>query len=346
METLKIKSQRSKIIFITIIALAVALSGGSIWYAATHKGAVYSHMHGAQQTIYYCPMHPNYTSDKPGECPICGMDLVPMKMDEKKQDTKQEGHGMITIESDRQQLIGVKKTKIEMKDAKRTIRTVGKVAFDTELAVAQREYIEVKKTGDRGLAEAARERLTLMGMSDEQIRELKQVERNLYSPQKTAWVYPAIYENEFNLVQRGQTVKIELPSGTGMREGRIIAIDPVVDNQTRTARLRIEVPNDDGVLKPNMYVNAIIESGLGQKLLVPKDAVLSSGERNIVFVVHDDTRFMPHEVKLGAELEDDYVVESGINEGDEVVTGANFLVDAESKLKAALSGSGGHVHGE
>ena len=337
---------KTKTIVIIMIALAVALSGGSIWYAATHKGAGHIHKHDVQKTIYYCPMHPNYTSDKPGECPICGMTLVPMKVEEKKEEMKHDEHGMITIEPERQQLIGVKKTKIEMKDAKRTIRTVAKVAFDTDLAVAQREYLEARKIGDESLTAAAKQRLSLMGMSDEEIKNLRKVERNLYSPDKTAWVYSVIYENELPLVQKGQSVRVELPSGGDTRQGNIAAIDPVLDNQTRTARIRIEVPNEDGALRPNMYVNAIIESDLGQKLLVPKDAVLSSGERNIVFVVHDATQFMPHEVKLGAELEDDYVVVAGINEGDKVVTGANFLVDAESKLKAALSGEGSHVHGE
>lgn len=325
----------------TMVAVSLAaflFAGGLISLPGCHKGGHEGHQQEAEKTIYYCPMHPNYTSDKPGQCPICGMNLVPMK-DEKKNDG-----AAVTISSKRQQLIGVKKAKARMADAIKTIRTTGKVAFDAELAVAQREYLEAKKLGDKGFTAAARQRLILMGMSEEQINGLREVQKDLYSPQKKAWVYPVIFENEFSLVKVGQVVKIELPSGGGTREGKVAAIDPVVDGQTRTARLRVEVSNEDGLLRPNMFVNAVIESDMGRKLLVPKSAVITSGERNIVFVVHD-TEFMPHEVKLGAELSDDYIIESGISDGDEIVVGANFLIDSESKLKSAIGNMKQHEHG-
>lgn len=324
--------------WIVIIALSTVILGAGVWYRTAGNGGDAMHNHEVQETVYYCPMHPDYTSDKPGKCPICGMDLVA--------NADHKGHGAVTITPEQQKLIGVGKTKIEMKDAKKIIRTSANVAFDTELAVAQREYIESKRAGDKGLIEAARQRLFLMGMNREDIDNLRQVEKNLYSPEKTAWVYLVIYENELPLVNRGQTVKVELPSGGEILEGKITSVDSVLDNQTRTARARAEILNKEGALRPNMYLNAVIEIDLGRKLLVPKDAVLGSGERNVVFVVHEENSFMPHEVILGPELADDYVVESGISEGDEVVTGANFLIDAESKLKTVLGSIGGHNHGE
>ena len=334
-----------------ILVLSVAASQSACTKKVSHMGETQSEV----KTIYYCPMHPNYTSDRPGECPICGMTLVPMKKEAPKHEgmthegmsAETKSQATVTISPERQQLIGVKKAIIKNQDAQWTIRTVGRVAFDPELAVTQREYIEAVRLGDRSLAEAARQRLILMGMSSEQIKGLKgQVQRNLYLPQKTAWVYPIIYEYDVPFVSIGQSVTVELPQGSGTREGIIRAIDPVIDQTTRTARLRLEVPNTDQALKPNMFINATITKDLGQKLLVPKDAVIDSGERKIVFVIHEGEQFMPHEVKLGAELSDSYIVESGLKEGDEVATAANFFIDAESKLKAALGGIAEHKHGE
>jgi len=347
--------RRYNLFIIIGIILLVALITGGVWYMTKTTGLkATTPIHSEVKTIYYCPMHPNYTSDKPGQCPICGMNLVPMKTEEKtpqpEGQTNQgapggmEGQATVTITPERQQLIGVKKAVVKYEEAQKTIRTVGKVAFDPDLAVAQREYIEAVKLGDKALADAARQRLTLMGMDANEIKALGRrgtVDKNLYLPGKTAWVYPVIYENELPFVKKGESVKIELPAGGNPREGVIRAIDSVIDPATRTARLHIEVPNQDATLRPNMFVNATIQSELGKKLLVPKDAVIDSGQRKIVFVIHEGTQFMPHEVKLGAELADSYVVESGLKEGDEVATAANFLIDAESRLKAALGGMGG-----
>lgn len=347
---------------IIVVSLIIATAGGlGVWHFYVGDQRPFDSAQGRpatsdQQPLYTCPMHPQYISDRPGECPICGMTLVPMQREEGAREPVTEGltghlEGLssVTISPDRQQLIGVKKARVNLGPAIKTMRTVGKVAFDPELAVAQREYIGAKRSGDGSLAEAARQRLTLMGMSAEEIRELGrkgEVQRSLYLPDKSAWVYSVVYESELPFVAIGQSVKIELPTGTGVREGAIRAIDPVLDQTTRTTRLRIEVQNEDGALRPNMFVNATIVEDIGERLLVSKDAVIDSGQRRIVFVVHEGMHFMPVEVKLGAELSDYYVVESGLSEGDEVATAANFLIDAESKLKAALGQMAEHKHGD
>jgi len=335
------------LIIIAAIILAAGI-GTAIWYE--HNSHVEQNSVSENQTIYYCPMHPNYTSDRPGECPICGMTLVKMEKEIPKhenEEIKQSDNTSVTISADRQQLIRVKKATIKMETATKTIRTVGKVAFDPELAIAQREYIEAMKVGDKTLADAARQRLMLMEFGEDQIKELKgKVQQNLYLPGKTAWVYPIIYEYELPNIVIGQPVAITPSSGGKTKTGTIRAIDPVIDQTTRTVRLRIEVPNEDGELKPNMFVNANLEINLGPKLLVPKDAVIDSGERKIVFMIHNETMFMPMEVKLGTELTDNFLIESGLSEGDEVATSANFLIDAESKLKASLGNMAGHKHGE
>jgi Cu(I)/Ag(I) efflux system membrane fusion protein len=299
-----------------------------------------THDHG-QTAMYYCPMHPNYTSDKPGQCPICGMNLVPME--NKKDETKKSDDGAgVTIPLEKQQLIGVKTTVLKKQDATKEIRTLGRVAFNPELAIAQTEYLEAKKTGDKSLVKASAERLTLLGMNKESIAGLKEIQKNLYLPSKKSWIYPIVYENELPLLKTGQTVDIVLKNGAGLK-GTVRSIDSVIDPQTRSARLHVEVDNNGLDISPDMYGTATIKIGLGEKLVVPKSAVISTGERNVAFMVHDGTHFMPMDVKLGAELKDDYVVDAGLEEGDTVVISATFLVDSESKLKSALQGSG-HKH--
>ena len=127
--------------------------------------------------------------------------------------------------------------------------------------------------------------------------------------------------------------------------GRIKAIDSVIDPKTRSARARAEIENQDGILKPDMYLNAQIKIDLGERLTVPESAVMDSGNRRIVFIADGKGFFEPREVVLGAKSEDYYQVKSGLVEGEKVVTSGNFLIDSESKLKASLSAlAGGHQH--
>lgn len=344
------------------VIIAAAIAFVAVRAISTHHAAVAKgHVHGGadiaaddKQAPYYCPMHPTYTSDKPGECPICGMTLVPMK-DEKKpsgggapklSSAGRGGHESVTVSEDQQRTIGVKTSPVKREKAEITMRTYGKVAYDPELAVAQREYLEALRLGDTSFSEAARQRLLLLGMGEAQIKNLAHegVQRELYSQGKNAWVYLTIYQNELPLVEVGQKAILELPNGKGTREGIVRAVDPVLDEATRTARARVEVKNEDGALRPNMFVTGTITKDLGEKLTIPKEAVIDSGERRMAFVVHEKTHFMPHDVVLGPELSSSYVLESGVEEGDEVVTSSNFLIDSESRMKAAIGQSAQHKH--
>lgn len=340
------KSKKYILIGVSVLAALVILGIVTAAHFSSQKNSPHSGAVDGESLIYYCPMHPDFTSDKPGRCPICGMDLVSGAVEKEKTESSSD-EASVTITPERQQLIGLKWVTIGTKDVQKTIRTVGEVAYDPDLAIAQREYIEAGKLGDEKLKEAAKQRLTLMGLDPEHINKLARtgnVDENLYLMKKTAWVYPVIYENELPHVSLGQNVKFELTGGGGEREGVIRGIDPIVKEETRTIRLRIEVPNEDKALRPGMFVNATITQDIGKKLTVPKDSVIDSGERRIVFVVHDGEHFMPQEIRTGAELEDSYVVEEGLKDGDMVVSSASFLLDAESKLKAAIGGGSGHKH--
>jgi membrane fusion protein, copper/silver efflux system len=152
------------------------------------------------------------------------------------------------------------------------------------------------------------------------------------------WALADVYEYEIPLVHVGQTAVVTLSYLPGREwRGRVTFISPVVDEKTRTVKVRVELDNRDMTLKPDMFAQVQIEQSAGDVVAVPVDAVLSTGSRTIVFLPREGGRFEPREVKLGNRVDGYYQVVSGLAEGDPVVTQANFLIDSESRLKAALS---------
>jgi multidrug efflux pump subunit AcrA (membrane-fusion protein) len=151
------------------------------------------------------------------------------------------------------------------------------------------------------------------------------------------WVLADVYEYELPFVHEGQSATITLSYMPGRSfEGRIALVYPVLAETTRTVKARIELANPDLELKPEMYAEVEIRSDLGERLIVPETAVLSTGERDIVFVDRGEGYFEPRELRIGARLPDGFEVLQGLTEGETVVSG-NFFVDAESKMKADLS---------
>jgi len=184
-------------------------------------------------------------------------------------------------------------------------------------------------------------RLRQRGLSDAQIaaitaRDADPVE--LLLPGKAVWVYAQVYESEADLVRPGQPVVVTAPSLPGARyEGTVAAVDPIVNATTRTVRVRTRVATPDARLRPETYVTVTIAVPLGAHLAVPRDAILETGDRAVAFVVDDDGRFEPRAVRLGRGTRDHYEVLGGLAEGEQVVTSANFLIDSESRFRAALA---------
>ena len=223
--------------------------------------------------------------------------------------------------------------------------------------------------------DSAKTKLIRMGLNSEMIEALQKEEGPdkglLYAvPGGNAWVYANIYEYEIPLVKVGDEITVEVQSTPdAMVKGNIRSIDTVVDPATRTVRIRAAVKNDRGSLKPDMYVNVSLGVSLGNVILVPAEAIFFSGSTNIVFVAKGNGLFEARLVVVGQKAEDFYVVKEGLSEREMVITNGNFLVDSESKLKAALSrispspfssvedrpiskkssetgdGAGGHSHG-
>jgi membrane fusion protein, copper/silver efflux system len=153
------------------------------------------------------------------------------------------------------------------------------------------------------------------------------------------WVLADVYESEAPFVSLGQTGRMNLSYLPGRTwTGKVTFVAPVLDEKTRTVKVRLEFENPDRVLKPEMYADVSLERPLGRVVTVPDGAVLSTGTRTLVFVAKGDGRFEPRTVRTGAKVDGYYEIREGIAPGEEVVTQANFLIDSESRLKAALSG--------
>lgn len=387
---------RSKnVVKYAVIGLAVLLVG-VIMFAVFTKG----HDHTASGIKYHCPMHPTYIADKPGDCPICGMKLVPMQekaSEEKKKivyrstmlpnevsdkpgkdsmgmdmvaveaaasalPSKVSGLESVNISSEQEQLIGVKTDVLKKRNLELSIRAGGRVAHDPELYNALSEYKQtlltyedmkskdvsaeiLKQTWD--LLESSKFKLTHLGLSEEQIN--KMVKENNSSSLLlvnksggTVWIYAQVYEYEAGLVKEGQKIEFSSIAFPGKKfSGTIKSIDTYLDSETRTLKVRAEVQNKEGLLKPEMYVDASIFVDLGKKLAVPLEAVLDTGVRKIVFVKVSKGVYEPREIVTGYQADKYYEIISGVKEGETVVTSANFLIDSESRLKSAISGAGG-----
>jgi Cu(I)/Ag(I) efflux system membrane fusion protein len=221
------------------------------------------------------------------------------------------------------------------------------------------------------LLRASRERLLLWDLSERQVRELEEAGKpslyqTIYSPASgivlekmvvagqsvqagmtlykiadlsTIWVYGDIYEYELPFVKVGQNAEIRLSYAPGRSfAARVAYVYPTLDPKTRTVKVRFELPNStDDLLRPEMYGSVELRVPLGERLVVPKTAILDSGRRQLVFVAAGDGRLTPREVKLGDRVDDYVEVLEGLQPGERVVTSANFLVDSESQLQGAES---------
>jgi Cu(I)/Ag(I) efflux system membrane fusion protein len=150
----------------------------------------------------------------------------------------------------------------------------------------------------------------------------------------TVWIEGDVFEQDLALVRTGAPARVELAAYPGRPfTGRVSFVYPVVDPQSRTARVRVVLANPGRVLKPGMYGTLYFDTQLGTTLLsVPAEAVVMTGERNLVFVVSAGGALEPRQVTLGARAGQRVEVLSGLEEGDRIVASANFLVDAESRL--------------
>ncbi len=247
--------------------------------------------------------------------------------------------------------------------------------YSPALVSAQGEYLNALRAREKGsaaldpLVAAARKRLELWDISDEQIATLARtgkVEKTLtlYAPangivltrdvlagQKiapgdplmiiadlsTVWGDADIYQSDLANVKTGMPLTMTLPYWPGKSfDGKVIFVSPTLDPETRTLKARLEIPNPAQLLKPGMFGDARLFYPLGENLTLPASAVMFGGQRTYAFRDNGDSHLVPTEIQIGVRSGDDYELLSGLHEGDRVVVSANFLVDSESNLKAAL----------
>ena len=377
-----------------------------------------------------CTMHPSVKMKEPGKCPICAMDLVPVRKESGGAGAGRATESapavpeksLFTVDPRRQQMIGVRTDAVATRRLDRTISTIGRVSLDErrithvhtkfsgwinkvfvdytwqhvrkgeplftiyspELVSTQEEYLLAVKAqstlgdhaiqevsgGAHSLLKAARRRLLLWDISEDQIEKLArtgEVRKDLvvHSPAEghvthrnafenmrvepgteiytiadhsSVWVHVEIYEHDIPLVRLGQHASMTVESYPGRRFfGKVTYIEPHVMEQTRTLRVRLEFPNADLTLKPGMYAEVKLNVPSRTVVAVPDSAVLRTGERDIVFVDHGEGRMELRQVQLGGRAGDYYAVLKGLKVGEKIVVAGNFLIDAESKVQGAIA---------
>ncbi len=267
--------------------------------------------------------------------------------------------------------------------------------YSPELMATQQEFLNVLKWSRQSsqssrqsavgtmlskdaetIVEAARQRLRLWDISDDQIRKIEESGKpirtlTLYSPvngyvvQKmalkgmkvmpgeklfdiadlsTVWIISDIYEYELPMIKVGESAKLTLSYFPGREfSSRIDYVYPTLSGETRTGKVRFSIPNPGGQLKPQMYTNVMIKIGLGKRLAIPDDAVIDTGTRQVVYVDKGEGLFEPREVMLGVRAEGFREVLMGLKAGEKVASAATFLIDSEAQLKG-VKPIGVHKH--
>jgi membrane fusion protein, copper/silver efflux system len=298
---------------------------------------------------YTCPMHPQIQMESSGSCPICGMDLVAVPVQDhsdhamsSKASQKSPG---IRIAPAHTQNIGVQTEAAADRSLTRSILAYGKVAHDADLWVAQHEFIEAIKLSDRTLIRAAEHKLLFLGLSKEWIALLRQgrtADLGLHLPTHDAAGYleAFLHPGDIEIVHVGQAVEVLDDKSRKLTTGSIAAIGTMVDSKTRLIRALVKA---DAPLKfkLNTFVQFRIQIPLGTHLSIPKSAILFNGDHNMVYIVTADGQFSPRTIQLGEAAGAHYVVQSGLAAGDVVVTNGHFLIDSETQIK---TGGAGHDH--
>ena len=363
--------------------------------------------------LYTCGMHPSVIQDHPGNCPICGMKLTPIRNSGASPEAS-ANPSAIAVDAATRQNMNLRTAPVQRGPLRKTIRTVGTIDYnETALADVTTtfkgwvEKLEVDATGrlvhrgetlfevyspelyniqseyllalhspgsDPGAAalrESAANKLRFFDVPEAQIVELEKtrtlrktlpvvaptsgfvIEKNIVQGQMVdagmklyrladlgvVWVMAQVYEQDLPFVKLGQDAVVKVASLPDREfHGRVAFIYPTVDEKTRTAKVRLEFENPGYFLKPGMFVSASIRAQLeSSAVLVPESAVLRSGTRNTVFVSLDGGRFEGRDVALGVESENGLIqVSRGLNEGEQVVTSGQFLLDSESQLREAI----------
>jgi membrane fusion protein, copper/silver efflux system len=379
-------------------------------------------LEGETGQLWTCGMHPQVIEDAPGQCPICGMNLVPLRAGAGHEHDHGERETTVHIDSAVVQNMNVRTEIVQRRDLTQPIRTVGYLEYDQqrmvsvttkysgwvekvyvnyvgekvhrgqplfeiyspELVQTEQELLSAldfaRQMGDapedarqrtESLVQSARTRLGYWDVSPRQIallEETGEVFRTLkvaapsdglvmmrmaglegmavqpgmeifhIADLSSLWISVELFENQVAWVREGTVAQVSLPYFPGEElSGKVRFLEPELSEATRTMRVMIEMPNPGGRLRKGMYATVEFRPVIVRDVIaVPSQAVLRTGERNVVVVALGEGSFAPREVTLGQEAEGYAQVLAGLEAGAEVVTSAQFLLDSESKLREAI----------
>ena len=370
----------------------------------------------SEEITYTCSMHPQIRQNEPGNCPICGMELIPVQKASESQTGSASAHQHLTMSPEAVALANVQTQKVKIVSPEHEIYLTGKVAvneqrlavitanysgrieklfvdftgqpvsrgqklasiYSPELITAQKELIEAArfKEINPALYNAVKEKLRLWKITETQIKEIeisgtvvteivvfadksgvvtrRSVALGDYVNRGTTlfeiadlssvWVILDAYESDLPFIKTGQKIALTVTSVPGREFSTSISfVDPVINPLTRTASVRAEMKNTQQLLKPEMFVKGIVKASLSVKeksLVIPNTSLLWTGKRSVVYVKVPDSdvpSFEMREISLGASLGQYYIVESGLSEGEEVVTNGVFAIDAAAQLSGNYS---------
>ena len=400
-----------------ILILIAGLFLGWVFFGNSshnHDDTSHSHSHTDEDVVWTCSMHPQIRSDKPGLCPLCAMDLTPLRSSGGGDDLVHPD--AIQISQDAIALANIQTTTVSRQQPVKDILLYGTIQVDERLTQSQTSHINgriekllVNFTGETvregqtialvyspdlmnaqqelieaskmesiqpALLQAAKEKLKLWKVTDEQIDEFlksgttspvveikantngvvvsKNVSQGDYINQGSSlmdvanlsqvWAMFDAYEVDLPFLKVGDKIEFTLQAVPGkIFSGQISFIDPLLDKDSRTTKVRVVTSNQGMQLKPEMYASAKVAASLRQfdnEIVIPKSAVLWTGKRSIVYVKQPDTdipAFMLREVDLGPALDGAYVVLSGIEDGEELATNGAFTIDATAQLEGKKS---------
>lgn len=412
-----IKALRPKKATRTIILIAVGILLGWLLFGESNQSPneqLDNHQHSEHDGIWTCSMHPQIRRNEPGDCPLCGMDLIPLKTSSSTSNNIPEGAMQLTpeaialaniqtslvsrnnpvkevllygvVQPDERNLqsqtahVGGRIEELYINFTGEKVRKGQKLAtiYSPELYAAQQELFEAVKlkSSQPQLFEAAKEKLRLWKLTDRQIDQIvsqgvitptvtivsnsngivltKQVSPGDYISQGTVlyevadlsklWVMFEAYENDLAFINTGDKIDFTIQALPGKTfYGTVSFIDPIINATTRTAKVRVEIVNPQMIIKPQMYATGVMRARLQQykdAIVIPQTAVLWTGKRSIVYVKingFDLPTFELREVVLGPSLGNSYVIISGLNEGEEIVTNGTYAIDASAQLEGKRS---------
>jgi len=243
--------------------------------------------------------------------------------------------------------------------------------YSPELIRAQQDFVRVLSSDGRSLSQAAERNLKALGMSRRQIEQLRRTKKvtqtiDIYAPQdgvikrmdvrdgmyvtpdnelmslvnlSSVWIQASVFESQSSWIKQGQDMTAVLNAFPQQQwQGKVDYIYPELDPVTRSLKVRLRVANEDQKLKKEMYAEVFINAGqIKNALMIPKQAVIRDGESERVIIALGEGKFKAQSIKTGAEIEDNIIVLSGLNAGDEIVISAQFLIDSEASLKASFA---------